>query len=948
MKKIISIVLVFILIISIGPASVSAHTAFSEYTSDERKYILMKYTNVESTADELFSKPAMLGYWSLIDKIQKNSPFKKLLEIASMLIKEKPDEKDYANVLTNLIALQSVDIAEQVQSQSQYDDLKDAFNYTSDIIQIATDFVGAGEILEEISPIIDAATDGVDVTVDNIEEGKYFEASIKDYTQSKLFLEAVGKYADNAALKKVASSLNKANEELLKNRIKYIINSTENLEYYTTKFFVNNLSFDLLKESDIYKSNKIVEIFVNQGDEIFGLLNHAMSIGKFAYHATMLVGDIGFGTTDTYKRYQEMKIISDVAGAIIEANSQIIISKAGNKDSILADIQTKCEYYKMLISAHARGEYLLYSLLMNDAGLLSDFKVIFDYFKDPEETVENWYATQIGYLTKYYDEFNGMFVFSDDDIPHGLYGEADVPDNAVEFNGHYYCIYDFSSLISDELNTWEIAKEYCEGVNGYLATITSKEENEFLFSYMKEKGYAGAYFGFSDAKDEGNWKWSNEEGVQYTNWHDGKPNTNDLADNYALFLDEYSDGTWIDGDFGNGAVNAGTAFICEWGDYKTASQMMTNSDSSASEERDIVLLLDASGSMSGTPLEETKKASVKFIDTILEKDARIGVVTYNESAERLSDFSVEKNNLMETVEEISDGGDTNIEDGLMEAQNMLQGSTAKKKIIVLMSDGEPNVGKEGEELIEYADELKESGILIYTLGFFEKMEDEKSSAQYLMEQIASGGCHYEVASADDLVFFFGDIADQINGQKYIYVRIACPVDVTVTRDGKKLRSSSKGQVLRTNFGTLTFEENEESKTGQKDSIKVLRLKEGADYDIQITGTGRGNMDYTIGFMDENGDYKDFRRFENVKITNQTVIDTVAAVSDESILNIDNDGDGRYDIKLRAEANGYGEQIKHSIWIYVCICDGILLVFIMILLKLKKRKAAINRRHLYKE
>ena len=81
-----------------------------------------------------------------------------------------------------------------------------------------------------------------------------------------------------------------------------------------------------------------------------------------------------------------------------------------------------------------------------------------------------------------------------------------------------------------------------------------------------------------------------------------------------------------------------------------------------------------------------------------------------------------------------------------------------------MSDGEPNEGKEGEDLIAYADDIKNDDILIYTLGFFENMSGGKSSAQYLMEQLASDGCHYEVASADDLVFFFEDMADQINGQ----------------------------------------------------------------------------------------------------------------------------------------------------------------------------------------
>lgn len=358
-----------------------------------------------------------------------------------------------------------------------------------------------------------------------------------------------------------------------------------------------------------------------------------------------------------------------------------------------------------------------------------------------------------------------------------------------------------------------------------------------------------------------------------------------------------------------------------------------------SDERDIVLVLDTSGSMSETPMEETKKAATNFINTILEEDASIGVVNYEDSARQLSDFSIDKSRLTEVVTDISDGGGTNIESGLAEAKSMLDSSNAKKKILVLMSDGEPNTGKEGDDLIAYADEIKNDDILIYTLGFFENMGGSKSSAQYLMEQLASDGCHYEVASADDLVFFFEDMADQINGQKYIYIRIACPVDVSVTYNGETICSAENNLNVRTDFGTLTFEDNENvADADEDDRIKVLRLKEGADYDVQIIGTGRGMMDYTIGFMDENGDYSDFRRFEDVKISKQTVIDTVAAVSDKSILNIDEDGDGKYDVKLRAEKNGYGEEVKTSVWLYVSICGGVALLLVIALIVVKIRKS----------
>lgn len=521
----------------------------------------------------------------------------------------------------------------------------------------------------------------------------------------------------------------------------------------------------------------------------------------------------------------------------------------------------------------------------------------------------------------------------------GKFNEFDVPDEAIEFGGHYYMLFDKGL-------TWKEAKEAAESQNGHLVTITSQKEQDFISNLIKDTEKDKYWLGLSDEQEEGRWEWVTGEAYSYSNWAKNEPNngygTEDyvaLASHDTIYDYEVLLGEWNDHNLDRDAESFG--YICEWDEYQSNyDEQVQEPIKTTSDERDIVLVLDTSGSMSGTPMEETKKAATNFVKTILEEDASIGVVNYEDSAQQLSDFSIDKNHLAEVVTNISGGGGTNIESGLAEAKSMLSSCNAKKKIIVLMSDGEPNTGKEGDELIAYADEIKNNDVLIYTLGFFENMGKSKSSAQYLMEQLASNGCHYEVASADDLVFFFEDMADQINGQKYVYIRIACPVDVSVTYNGKTLCSAENDLNVRTEFGTLTFEDNENvTDTNEDDRIKVLRLKEGADYDVQIVGTGRGMMDYTIGFMDENSDYSDFRRFENVKITKHTVIDTIATVSNESVLNIDEDGDGKYDLKLRAEENGYGKEIKISAWFCVSICCvvGLLIVVALIVMKIHKRK-----------
>lgn len=129
------------------------------------------------------------------------------------------------------------------------------------------------------------------------------------------------------------------------------------------------------------------------------------------------------------------------------------------------------------------------------------------------------------------------------------------------FNGHSYTI--FSGAIS----SWEEAELFCENKGGYLAVISSQEENDALYQFMCDAGYSSAYFGYSDATNEGTWRWVDGSSVSYINWHPGEPNSENSNEDYAMFYYKFTDGTWNDGDFMQGTVNDPGAFICEWGGW---------------------------------------------------------------------------------------------------------------------------------------------------------------------------------------------------------------------------------------------------------------------------------------------------------------------------------------------------------------------------------------------
>lgn len=354
-----------------------------------------------------------------------------------------------------------------------------------------------------------------------------------------------------------------------------------------------------------------------------------------------------------------------------------------------------------------------------------------------------------------------------------------------------------------------------------------------------------------------------------------------------------------------------------------------------SGERNVVLVLDNSGSMDGAPIRQTRKAARNFIDTVLAEDASVGVVTFNSEAVLCSEFNQSAVYLKDTVDSIRTGGRTNTEAGLRMAAGMLDEADKGKKIIVLMSDGLANQGLTGEELLDYARSLKDQGIYIYTLGFFQDLSgSELSKGQNLLERMANPGCHYEVEDADHLVAFFNDIADQINGQNYVYIRIACPVDVEVTCGGEVL-SSLTGNT-RTSFGTMTFEAGEGSSYSSDNRTKILRLREdGTDYQIRIRGNGEGTMHFTAGFMDENGEYSDLREIRDVPITSLTRIDANADRDEATVLRVDEDGDGDYD-------RSYREGGPPSRWWIFVLAGGVLAVAVLVFLLLRRRKHSGRR------
>lgn len=113
---------------------------------------------------------------------------------------------------------------------------------------------------------------------------------------------------------------------------------------------------------------------------------------------------------------------------------------------------------------------------------------------------------------------------------------------------------------------WVEAKAFCQALGGHLATMTSEEENQFVYWFMRENDFLTAYFGLEDEERDRTWEWVTGEPVEYTIWDSGEPSYSG-RERYGMYFYKHLTGTWNDAHFYEDAeVDPGCSFICEWDD----------------------------------------------------------------------------------------------------------------------------------------------------------------------------------------------------------------------------------------------------------------------------------------------------------------------------------------------------------------------------------------------
>jgi len=183
----------------------------------------------------------------------------------------------------------------------------------------------------------------------------------------------------------------------------------------------------------------------------------------------------------------------------------------------------------------------------------------------------------------------------------------------------------------------------------------------------------------------------------------------------------------------------------------------TSYQNSNKNGRDIVLVLDSSGSMKqfGFDINDIYKSKFDVVKEVVSdfisnrKNDRIGMITFGDVAFVSSPLTFEKKFLQKILKMQSvavAGQKTAINDAVTQAYKMLSKSKAKSKVIILLTDGIDNMSKvTNQELLSL---IKGSDIKLYTIAIGTPRDYNGEYLQALAN--ASGGEFFATTNAQGL------------------------------------------------------------------------------------------------------------------------------------------------------------------------------------------------------
>ena len=240
------------------------------------------------------------------------------------------------------------------------------------------------------------------------------------------------------------------------------------------------------------------------------------------------------------------------------------------------------------------------------------------------------------------------------------------------------------------------------------------------------------------------------------------------------------------------------------GERKVVIKIEVEGNAVAQKKRtplNLAIVLDRSGSMSGSKLEQAKQAAALLVDE-LDRDDVLSIVLYESeiqvvrSAARVGDQHREIKRLIERIET---GGSTALYGGVEEGSRQLREFLSKERInrVMLLSDGIANVGpSDNREIAALGTRIAREGMSVTTIGLGSDYNETLMTA--LAE--ASDANYYYVADVEKLPQVFEKELGELKSivAREVVIEIRCPEGI------RPLRFLGRPGDLKSGTETITF------------------------------------------------------------------------------------------------------------------------------------------------
>ena len=177
-----------------------------------------------------------------------------------------------------------------------------------------------------------------------------------------------------------------------------------------------------------------------------------------------------------------------------------------------------------------------------------------------------------------------------------------------------------------------------------------------------------------------------------------------------------------------------------------------------SDDLEVVLVLDVSGSMTGGPLSAAQSAALSFIDE-MPPGVRVAVVTFADTTAVASSFTSDADNTTAAVLGLNAAGETALYDGLLIAAEQFNPTARARRIVILLSDG-------GDTVSQTTLETALVAMLGQEVSFYaiELQTPENDSEALARLATATKGTVVPATDPAALQGIFAEIADQLTNQ----------------------------------------------------------------------------------------------------------------------------------------------------------------------------------------